>query len=101
MRRLSLEANHQTDKLMVGLLTYANLAWSNLSAFPGNSQWQNAQVLRAYSCGAVADLHRLPKHQECNLYKGKRAERQTHFGRAPHRTNYFKHKLISWSILRP
>ena len=62
------------DGHLAGLLTYASM---NLKRLPGSShpftptsgakwgpsQWHVAQVLSAYSCGAVADSHRASHYQ--------------------------------------
>jgi hypothetical protein len=58
------------DGHLAGLLTYAS---PNLKRLPGSSQWHVAQVLSAYSCGAVADSHRASHYQmEENLYESGR-----------------------------
>ena len=69
--RLSLRSRKRPiDGHLAGLLTYAS--W-NLKRLPGPSQWHVAQVLSAYSCGAVADSHRASHYQtEKNLYESGR-----------------------------
>jgi hypothetical protein len=65
--RLSLRSRKRPiDGHLAGLLTYASMS---LKLLPGPSQWHVAQVLSAYSCGAVADSHRASHYQmEENLY---------------------------------
>ncbi len=83
--RLSLRSRKRPiDGHLAGLLTYASM---NLKRLPGSSrpftptsgangdpsQWHVAQVLSAYSCGAVADSHRASHYQmEEKLYESGR-----------------------------
>src|SRR6266481_630101 len=62
--RLALRSRkHPNDGDLAGLLTCAS---PKLCAFPV-SQWHHAQLLSVYSCGAVADSHRLPDYQMGDL----------------------------------
>jgi len=62
-----------SDGHLAGLLTYASL---NLKRLPGSSQWHVAQVLSAYSCGAVADSHRASQYQMERSYIRPESTRQ-------------------------
>src|SRR6185312_13543849 len=72
--RLSLRSRKRPiDGHLAGLLTYASL---NLKRLPGLSQWHVAQVLSAYSCGAVADSHRASHYQMERSYRREKEEGQ-------------------------
>src|SRR6185312_7140720 len=83
--RLSLRSRKRPiDGHLAGLLTYASM---NLKRLPGylshsrqnrmeTSQWHVAQVLSAYSCGAVADSHRASHYQMERSYRREKEEGQ-------------------------
>jgi hypothetical protein len=65
--RLPSQPETPNDGHLAGLLTYA----SNEPEAPSRgvlSQWHVAQVLSAYSCGAVADSHRASHYQTEETY---------------------------------
>src|ERR1043166_6731795 len=65
--RLPAQPETPNDGHLAGLLTYA----SNEPEAPSRdvlSQWHVAQVLSAYSCGAVADSHRASHYQTEESY---------------------------------